>query len=121
MPAPDAMSCDKLAKLIATPKAPVVLDVRRAALRDQDPRRLATASCLAEEAMTPAGLSALVPALLPQLSGRTVVVVCAEGHGRSQGVAAWLRAMGIAAEYLEGGHAAWVGVSSCGLLPRWCP
>ena len=30
-----------------------------------------------------------------------VVVVCAEGHGRSQGAAAWLRHLGLSAEYLE--------------------
>lgn len=34
-------------------------------------------------------------------------MVCAEGHRLSQGVAAWLRHEGLAAEYLEGGHAAW--------------
>ena len=43
MPAPDAISCDKLAKLIGTPKAPVILDVRRAALRDEDPRAIPAA------------------------------------------------------------------------------
>ena len=34
------------------------------------------------------------------------MVICAEGHRRSQGVAAWLREEGGAAEYLEGGQAA---------------
>ena len=36
------------------------------------------------------------------------VVICAEGHRRSQGVAALLRASGVSAEYLEGGLAAWM-------------
>lgn len=37
-----------------------------------------------------------------------VVAVCRAGHRRSQGAAAWLRAEGIAAEYLEGGFDAWL-------------
>lgn len=40
MPAPDAISCDKLAKLIGTPRCPVILDVRRDAVRAEDPRLL---------------------------------------------------------------------------------
>ena len=34
-------------------------------------------------------------------------MICAEGHARSEGVAAWLRSAGARAEVLEGGHAAW--------------
>jgi len=104
MPAPDAISCDKLAKLIGTSKAPVILDVRRAALRDEDPRAIPAARLVGDDALMPSGAAALLPAL----AGQAVVVACAAGHGRSQGLAAWLRAAGIAAEYLEGGHAAWV-------------
>lgn len=104
MPAPDAISCDKLAKLIGTPKAPIILDVRRAALREDDPRAIPTARLLTDEQMMPSR----APALLPSLAGQAVVVACAAGHGRSQGLAAWLRAAGVTAEYLDGGHAAWV-------------
>lgn len=104
MPAPDAISCDKLAKLIGTPKAPIIFDVRRAALREDDPRAILTARLLTDEEMMPSG----APALLPSLVGQAVVVACAAGHGRSQGLAAWLRAAGVTAEYLDGGHAAWV-------------
>lgn len=113
MPAPDAISCDKLAKLIGTPKAPIILDVRRAALREADPRAIPTARLLTDEEMKPSG----APALLPSLAGQTVVVTCAAGHGRSQGLAAWLRAAGVAAEYLDGGHEAWVGAG----LPTYDP
>lgn len=102
MPAPDAISCDKLAKLIGTPRAPVILDVRRAALRQDDPRALPGARLLTEADLPGAH------ALLPELRGQSVVVACAAGHARSQGLAAVLRAEGIAAEYLEGGHTAWV-------------
>jgi rhodanese-related sulfurtransferase len=104
MPAPDAIFCDKLAKLIGTPKAPIILDVRRAALREDDPRAIPTARLLTDEQMMPSG----APALLPSLAWQAVVVACAAGHGRSQGLAAWLRAAGVTTEYLDGGHAAWV-------------
>ncbi|MBD9528527.1 sulfurtransferase/chromate resistance protein [Paracoccus sp. PAR01] len=104
MPAPDAITCDKLAKLIGTPKAPIILDVRREALRSQDPRLITTARPLPEDALTPAALARLAV----ELPGQPVVVACAEGHGRSQGVAAWLRHEGLRAEYLEGGQAAWL-------------
>lgn len=104
MPAPDAISCDKLARLIGTPRAPVILDVRRAALRTDDPRAIPAARLLNEADLRQPGVSGL----LPDLRGQSVVVVCVAGHGRSQGLAALLRAEGIAAEYLEGGHEAWV-------------
>ncbi len=103
MPAPDAISPDRLAKLIGTPKAPLVLDLRREAKRAQDPHLIPTARTWPDEAVTPAWLAAHATGLQGP-----VVVSCAEGHGRSQGVASWLRAQGVAAEYLEGGHAAWV-------------
>jgi rhodanese-related sulfurtransferase len=103
MPAPDAMSCDQLARLLGTPKAPVILDVRRDALRAADPRLVPGARVLAEADLTPLRLTAIATAL----SG-PVVVVCAEGHRLSQGTAAWLRHEGVQAEYLAGGQAAWL-------------
>lgn len=103
MPAPDAITCDKLAKLIGTARCPVVLDVRRADARDAEPRLIPSARWLAEDEIAPAALSELARSL-----DRPVVVLCAEGHGRSQGVAAWLRHEGVAAEYLEGGMAVWL-------------
>lgn len=102
MPAPDAMSCDQLARLVGTPKAPALLDLRREALRAADPRHLPGARMLRDADLSPDGLSALAR----DLTG-PVVTVCAEGHGRSQGAAAWLRQAGLQAEYLLGGHAAW--------------
>ena len=117
MPAPNAMTCEKLSKLIGTPKAPVVLDVRRDALRNADPRLIATARAVPETGLVREALSHLARELRGEAPGRPVLVVCAEGHGRSQGVAAWLRHEGLAAEYLEGGHAAWVA----GGLPTFDP
>lgn len=104
MPAPDAITCDKLAKLIGTPKAPTILDVRRAVLREKDARALPAARMLEEAHLSRDGALSL----LPDLKDQPVAVVCLAGHGRSQGLAAMLRAAGVAAEYLEGGHEAWV-------------
>lgn len=103
MPAPDAISCDQLARLLGTPKAPTILDVRRDAIRAADPRLVPSARALAETDLTPERLAATAA----NLSG-PVVVVCAEGHRLSQGTAAWLRHEGVKAEYLLGGQAAWL-------------
>lgn len=103
MPAPDAISCDQLARLLGTPKAPTILDVRRDAIRAADPRLVPGARTLAETDLTPERLAAIAA----DLSG-PVVVVCAEGHRLSQGTAAWLRHEGVQAEYLLGGQAAWL-------------
>src|SRR5512134_762325 len=103
MPVPDAIPADKLAKLIGTPRCPTLLDVRSEAVRAADPRLVPAARALREAETT---LDALAR-LTADLTG-PVVVICAEGHRRSQGVAALLRSAGVPAEYLEGGQAAWV-------------
>lgn len=102
MPAPDAISPDKLAKLLGTPRCPTILDNRRDGLRAEDPLLLPGVRAIAEADLAPERLETLIASL----SG-PVVVACAEGHGRSQGLAALLRNRGISAEYLEGGYAAW--------------
>ena len=103
MPAPDAITCEKLVKLIGTPKAPVLLDVRRDALRAADPKAIPGAVAVPEQALSLPEL----PGLAARLVGKQVVVFCAEGHRLSQGTAAFLRAAGVQAEFLEGGLAAW--------------
>ncbi len=103
MPAPDAITIEKLAKLIGTPRCPTLLDVRTEAARASDPRLIPTARPLADAEITVDDLERLAPTL-----AGPVVAICAEGHRRSQGVAALLRRAGMPAEYLEGGHAAWV-------------
>ena len=102
MPAPDAITPDKLSKLIGTPRCPILLDNRREALRGKDPRLVPGARPLADDRMSPDGIAGLAA----ELDG-PVVAICAEGHKRSQGLAAMLRSHGIVAEYLEGGVAAW--------------
>lgn len=106
MPAPDAMSCEQLARLVGTPKAPTILDVRREAVRAGDPRLLPGARALAEADLSPEGLARIAAGLQGP-----VVVICAEGHRLSQGTAAWLRHEGVHAEYLMGGQAAWTAAN----------
>ena len=107
MPAPGAITCDQLAKRLGAARAPVILDLRRAALRQADPRLIPTARPLAEADLSPAGLATLAT----DLAGQPIVITCAAGHGRSQGATAWLRAAGLTAEYLEGGMEAWRAAS----------
>lgn len=106
MPAPDAMSCEQLARLVGTPKAPTILDVRREAVRAGDPRLLPGARALAEADLSLEGLARIAAGFQGP-----VVVVCAEGHRLSQGTAAWLRHEGVHAEYLMGGQAAWTAAN----------
>lgn len=113
MPAPDAISCDQLARLIGTPKAPRLFDVRSDARRRGDPLTLPTARTLTEAEMAAEPLSALARQIT-----EPVVVICAEGHDRSQGVAALLRHEGVVAEYLLGGQAAWAAAGHPLLDPR---
>jgi len=77
MPAPDAITNDKLLKLIGTPRCPVILDNRRDPIRAEDPRLLPGARALSDAEMEPAALDALIA----NLTG-PVIVVCAEGHRR---------------------------------------
>ena len=103
MPAPDAITCDRLAKLIGTPRCPTLLDVRAEPARASDPRLIPGARLLDADTATPEGLGTAAATLTGP-----VVTICAEGHRRSQGAAALLRSHGLAAEYLEGGHTGWL-------------
>ena len=97
MPAPNAISVDKLARIIGTPRAPVILDVR------------SETDFAADPSLVPGAIRADDRALadLPALPPGPVLVLCQAGHRRSQGAAAWLRAEGRQAEYLDGGFVAW--------------
>ena len=103
MPAPDAITCDRLAKLIGIPRCPTLLDVRAPAARSADGRLVPGARMLDDGVLTAEGLAALAATLTGP-----VVTICAAGHRRSQGAAALLRSHGVPAEYLDGGQAAWV-------------
>ena len=93
MSAPNAISPDKLIRLIGTANAPRILDVRR------DTEQLIPSSI-------PVSRDA-VRADPGQFSAGSYVVTCKGGRETSQGIAALLRYHGADAEILEGGFAAW--------------
>jgi len=94
MPALNTITPDKLARLIGTPAAPLLVDVREP------------------------GASSLIPGSVVRaasdigtwgqgLIGRSVVVVDEDGGAVSQGIAGWLRSEGSEAEAIDGGFSAW--------------
>ena len=93
MSAPNAVSPDKLVRLIGTSNAPRILDVR------SDTSQLIPSS-IAESPES-------VRANPERFAGGSWVVTCNHGKETSQGVAALLRHEGTQAEILEGGFAAW--------------
>ncbi|WJS86684.1 sulfurtransferase/chromate resistance protein [Paracoccus sp. TOH] len=98
MPAPNAISSEKLSKIIGTPRAPLLLDVRSEEDFAESPYLLPGAVRADDQIMAEA--SARAPG--------STIAVCRAGHHRSQGAAAWLRAEGVGAEYLDGGFDGWL-------------
>jgi rhodanese-related sulfurtransferase len=92
------ISVDKLARLIGTPKCPVVVDVRTDEDFDLDPRLIP--GSVRRGATTAADWAY-------EFAGRSVVVACQKGKKLSEGAAAWLRHEGASAENLAGGTDAW--------------
>ena len=98
MPLPTEITVSQLSRLIGTPAAPVLLDVRTDEDFDLDPDLIPSAfRCPHQE------VSELVPTLLE----KRVVVYCQKGKKISQGVMAILRNHRVQVESLEGGHFAW--------------
>jgi|SRR4051812_5181068 len=93
MPSLNAITPEKLARLVGTPGCPVIVDVA-----GDGPGSIPASLCRPAEEVSTWG---------PRLRGRAVVVACAGGGDRSAGVAAWLRHERVEAEMLEGGVAAW--------------
>jgi len=101
----NSISPDKLARLIGTPKCPILIDVRT----DED--------FFADPHLIPGSLRRShvnASDWANDHAGRSVVVACQKGLKLSQGVAAWLRHAGAAADSLEGGIEAWARAG----LPR---
>ena len=98
MPLHYSITPDELWRSIATPDAPVIVDVRR-------PEVVAESN-----AMLPGSvLRDPHDASSWALDGRpgTIVIACLHGHQRSQMAVAYLRARGLDARVLEGGYDAW--------------
>ena len=98
MPSPTTISIDKLARLFGTPGCPSLIDVRTDEDFSADPRLLPGSI---------RRLHASVPDWSGKLEASSAIVICQKGRKLSEGVAAWLRCGGIAAEALEGGFEAW--------------
>lgn len=109
MPALNAISPDKLARLTGTPGAPAIIDIRT----DDDPH---TVPGSIRRAPT------RIRAEAEHFAGRAAIVVSADGGADAQASAAWLRQAGVPAEILEGGIAAWhaaaLPVTDLSVLPR---
>ena len=67
MPAPNAISFDKLTRIIGTPRAPLLLDVRSEEDFATDPRLLPGAARIDDQALA---------ALASQLGGQPSIAVC---------------------------------------------
>lgn len=94
----NSISPDKLARLIGTPKCPILIDVRLAEDFAAEPKFIPGARRRDH---------ASVADWASEFSGRAIVVICKRGGKLSEGVAAWLRHAGASADVLEGGHEAW--------------
>jgi len=93
-----AISAEKLARLIGTPNAPVLVDVRIDEHFDADPRLIP--GSFRRSHKTSAEWA-------HDYRGQDVVVICQQGLKLSEGAAAWLRQSGAPSEVLEGGYVAW--------------
>ena len=94
MSAPNAISTDKLVRLIGTAKAPLILDVRGETTQ-------------ADPVGRPDSRRITIRSNPMRLGPGPFVVSCKGGRDTSQGIAAMLRHQGAQAETLEGGIAAW--------------
>jgi rhodanese-related sulfurtransferase len=92
MPAYNAISPDKLSRLIGTPSCPALIDLRPSG--DFVPGSIRRPPDK-------------VDSWSAALTASAAIVICADGATASPGVAAWLRQAGLKAETLEGGAEAW--------------
>ncbi len=98
MAAPNAITPRQLLRLIGTPKAPVLIDVRTKADFADDP------------VLVPSAIRRSfkdVDKIRERIGARSSVVICQKGRKLSQGVVSWLQSEGVMSEYLEGGMFAW--------------
>ena len=98
MPSPTEITVSQLSRLIGTPDAPVLIDLRIDEDFNDDPRLL---PCARRHSFS------TISNLAPELIDQSVVVYCQKGKKISQGAMALLRGLGVRAETLEGGQFAW--------------
>ncbi len=98
MAAPNEITPAQLLRLIGTPDCPVIVDLSTDPDFDEDPYLVPGA---VRHSHTD------VPGLKATIGGRRAVLMCQKGRKLSQGMVAWLRQDGVAAEYLKGGMYGW--------------
>lgn len=98
MASPVQISIPQLSRLIGTPEAPVVLDVRTDEDFDDDPQLIPGAVRHPFHS---------VEQLADKLIGKKVAVYCQKGLKISEGAAAILRCCGVQAEVVSGGQFGW--------------
>ena len=98
MSAPNVVSSERLMKLIGTPAAPLIIDIRTAEDFDADPRLVPTAERRSHGD---------IAAWAGEFAGQSVVTICHHGAKLSHGAAAWIRHAGGDAVSLEGGFEGW--------------
>jgi rhodanese-related sulfurtransferase len=94
----NTISIDKLSRLIGTAHCPALIDVRTEEDFAANPRLIPGA--MRRSHADPSDWA-------PEFAGHSAVVICQKGAKLSQGVAAWLRHAGIAADGLEDGFEGW--------------
>jgi rhodanese-related sulfurtransferase len=99
MPSYNEITAQQLFRLIGTPDAPVIIDVRDDEDFANDPRMIPTAKRYDYRTARD---------WVGGFAGQRVVATCQKGLKLSHGVAAMLRALGVSAENLEGGHLGWI-------------
>ncbi len=98
MPAPNEITPQQLLRLIGTPDCPTLVDI------SIDPDFTADPYLIPGSFRHP---HTDIDSLISKLHGKACVIFCQRGIKLSQGMAAWLRSEGIAAEYLSGGIFGW--------------
>lgn len=98
MPAFASISPEKLARLLGTAKAPIIIDVREDEALAADRRLIPTSTHLPY---------ASAESWAVAYRGKSVAVSCQRGKKLAEGAAAWLRHYGADAEVVEGGFEAW--------------
>jgi rhodanese-related sulfurtransferase len=120
VPSPDTITVAQLSRLIGTPDAPAIIDVRIAEDRASDPRVIPS-SIHRDARAVPDWATDWATDRTVGWAGRSVVVACRQGRKLSQGAAAWLRQSGVNAQTLEGGFEAWVQAQALLVNPKHVP
>ncbi len=102
MASPVQISIHQLSRLVGTPAAPVLLDVRTEEDFNDDPRMLPAAIRIPYPDITDR-----LGATVEHIGAARAVVYCQKGLKISEGVASLLRAQGAKAEVLQSGHFGW--------------